>query len=55
MNLTKLIFSSLVFSSLIAFGQQSISETTKTELLKENTELKVQNEKHKSIISLKRK
>jgi hypothetical protein len=52
MNLTKLIFSSLVFSSLISFGQQSISETSKTELLKENTELKVQNEKHKSIIIL---
>ena len=45
MNITKLVFTSLVFSSLISFGQQSSSET---ELIKQNTELKVQNENLKN-------
>jgi hypothetical protein len=45
MNLTKLIFTALVFTSLISFGQQSISES---ELVKQNTKLKVQNESLKN-------
>ncbi|MCI2230023.1 hypothetical protein MC378_12665 [Polaribacter sp. MSW13] len=60
MNLTKLLFTSLVFSSLISFGQQSTSEKTKSELLKQNTELTVQienlkneNEKQKTIVDIK--
>ncbi|QTE22015.1 hypothetical protein [Polaribacter cellanae] len=60
MNLIKLLFASLVFSSLSSFAQQSISEKTKSELLKQNTELNVQienlkneNEKHKRIVNIK--
>lgn len=60
MNITNFTLILLVFSSLTSFGQQSASENTKSELLKQRAELTVQienlktkNEKQKIILDTK--